>query len=97
VIVSSSDPSAVLCTRETNEHRARSHQSTGGAPETAGHQLILERTFESISTRGVADLARCNHGSITRHFGIRPAPITSMIPCLVDEIGATRVRIETTR
>jgi len=97
VIVSSSDPSAVLCTRETNERRARSHQSTGGAPETAGHQLILERTFESISTRGVADLARCNHGSVARYLSIKPAPNTNVFRRPVDEIGASHVRIETAR
>lgn len=50
--------------------------------------MILERGYENISTRDVADLAGCNHGLITQYFGTKSALFTKVPHRLATEIGA---------
>ena len=70
------------------ERRVRSREGTEGTLENAGYQLILERGYENISTRDVADRAGCNHGLITQYFGTKSALFTKVLHRLATEIGA---------
>lgn len=74
-------------TPEMTERRGRSREGTEEALREAGYRLILERGYESISTRDVADHAGCNHGLITQYFGTKATLFTKVLHRLADEIG----------
>lgn len=76
-------------TREMTERRGRTREGTEEALREAGYQLILERGYENISTRDVADRAGCNHGLITQYFGTKAILFTRVLHRLADEIGET--------
>ena len=67
--------------------RPRTRVATEQALVAAGRQLIVERPFETISTRDVAVAAGCNHGLITLYFGSKLGLFTRVLHVLIEELG----------
>jgi AcrR family transcriptional regulator len=79
------------------EHLIRDRDRTEAALVAAARSLVMERPYESIRVREIAEVVGCNHGLITHYFGTKLGLFTRVLKEIGDELNASIPQLETPR
>ena len=79
------------------EHLIRDRERTEAALVAAARSLVMDRPYESIRVREIAEVVGCNHGLITHYFGTKLGLFTRVLREMGDELNASIERLETPR
>lgn len=82
---------------KTREHLIRDRDRTEAALVAAARSLVMERPYESIRVREIAEVVGCNHGLITHYFGTKLGLFTRVLKEIGDELNASIPQLETPR
>ena len=82
---------------KTREHLIRDLDRTEAALEAAARSLVMERPYESIRVREIAEVVGCNHGLITHYFGTKLGLFTRVLKEIGQELNASIPQLETPR
>ena len=82
---------------KTREHLIRDLDRTEAALVAAARSLVMERPYESIRVREIAEVVGCNHGLITHYFGTKLGLFTRVLKEIGDELNASIPQLETPR
>ena len=82
---------------KTREHLIRDRDRTEAALVAAARSLVIERPYESIRVREIAEVVGCNHGLITHYFGTKLGLFTRVLKEIGDELNASIPQLETPR
>jgi AcrR family transcriptional regulator len=61
------------------DHLIRDRERTEAALIAAARSLVMERPYESIRVREIAEVVGCNHGLITHYFGSKLGLFTQVL------------------
>ena len=81
----------------SRNHLIRDRERTEAALVAAARRLVMDRPYESIRVREIADVVGCNHGLITHYFGTKLGLFTRVLREMGDELNASIERLETPR
>ena len=79
------------------EHLIRDRDRTEAALVAAARSLVMERPYESIRVREIAEVVGCNHGLITHYFGTKLGLFTRVLKEIGQELNASIPQLETPR
>lgn len=82
---------------KAREHLIRDRDRTEAALVAAARSLVMERPYESIRVREIAEVVGCNHGLITHYFGTKLGLFTRVLKEIGDELNASIPQLETPR
>ena len=82
---------------KSRNHLIRDRERTEAALVAAARRLVMDRPYESIRVREIADVVGCNHGLITHYFGTKLGLFTRVLREMGDELNASIERLETPR
>lgn len=82
---------------KSRTHLIRDRERTEAALVAAARRLVMDRPYESIRVREIADVVGCNHGLITHYFGTKLGLFTRVLREMGDELNASIERLETPR
>lgn len=75
----------------------RDRERTEAALVAAARQLVMDRPYESIRVREIADVVGCNHGLITHYFGTKLGLFTRVLREMGNELNTSISHLETPR
>ena len=79
------------------EHLIRDRDRTEAALVAAARSLVMERPYESIRVREIAEVVGCNHGLITHYFGTKLGLFTRVLKEIGQGLNASIPQLETPR
>ena len=82
---------------KAREHLIRDRDRTEAALVAAARSLVMERPYESIRVREIAEVVGCNHGLITHYFGTKLGLFTRVLKEIGQELNASIPQLETPR